>query len=374
MNILFSVQGEGRGHLTQALAVKQIVEKHGHHVVSVMVGGRNRRVPDFFLSAFPGRIRCMDSPGFVYKRNRSLSPSGTALRILSGWARHLGALRQLHLEIRRCQPDLLVNFYEPVTGLHQWLHPDGVPSLAIGHQYMLQHDDYTRSGRQAAQQSFMQYWNRLVGAGSHRLALSFYPAPDLPGQRLSVGPPLLREALFESAPREPEDFILVYLLNHGYGTDLLRWHRRHPRIRVHCYCDHPEVYDRGDHSPALAFHRLTGDAFLDAMRRCRAVVCTAGFETVSEAAWLGKPVMMVPVENHVEQELNAKDAERSGIGFHAPDFNLDRLLSDDLRVNDTEGFRRWVARGESIFMKTLHAVTRHCEPAALAGVLNLPPH
>jgi hypothetical protein len=44
------------------------------------------------------------------------------------------------------------------------------------------------------------------------------------------------------------------------------------------------------------------------MAECRHVVCTAGFESVSEAAWLGKPLFLVPVENHVEQQVNALDA------------------------------------------------------------------
>ena len=77
------------------------------------------------------------------------------------------------------------------------------------------------------------------------------------------------------------------------------------------------------------------------MAECRHVVCTAGFESVSEAAWLGKPLFLVPVENHVEQQVNALDAEQFGIGLAETSFNLDRLaeLPASLPV---EKFRAWL--------------------------------
>ena len=46
----------------------------------------------------------------------------------------------------------------------------------------------------------------------------------------------------------------------------------------------------------LTFHKLHGEKFLRLMASSRGVACTAGFESVSEAAYLGKPLLMVPVE------------------------------------------------------------------------------
>lgn len=38
MKIMFSILGEGRGHMTQAMAVKEMVEKAGHQVTGVVLG------------------------------------------------------------------------------------------------------------------------------------------------------------------------------------------------------------------------------------------------------------------------------------------------------------------------------------------------
>ena len=42
MRVLFTVQGEGRGHLTQALAVYRSLSRQGHELVGVVVGSPER--------------------------------------------------------------------------------------------------------------------------------------------------------------------------------------------------------------------------------------------------------------------------------------------------------------------------------------------
>ena len=37
-NFIFTVQGEGRGHLTQAIAVFDILRKNGHTVSCIILG------------------------------------------------------------------------------------------------------------------------------------------------------------------------------------------------------------------------------------------------------------------------------------------------------------------------------------------------
>ena len=78
------------------------------------------------------------------------------------------------------------------------------------------------------------------------------------------------------------------------------------------------------------------------MAGCRALSCTAGFESVCEGAYLGKPMLLVPVENHYEQYLNSLDAEKTGIAIRDSKFNLSRLLDyqpnrslDDFVYNDS---------------------------------------
>ena len=117
----------------------------------------------------------------------------------------------------------------------------------------------------------------------------------------------------------------------------------------------------------LAFHRLHGTRFLEFMGAFRGVVCTAGFEPVCEAAYLDKPVMMVPVENHVEQAMNAIDAEQVGFGVKADRFDLNRLLEFE-RTPANEAFRGWVARAPDMFLDLLQRAAGRKEPPVPAAV------
>lgn len=69
MKVIFVVQGEGRGHLTQALALKQQLLREGHEVVKVLVGkSKNREIPEFFKTQIESPIEMFLSPNFLPSR------------------------------------------------------------------------------------------------------------------------------------------------------------------------------------------------------------------------------------------------------------------------------------------------------------------
>lgn len=68
------------------------------------------------------------------------------------------------------------------------------------------------------------------------------------------------------------------------------------------------------------------------LSRCRILVVQGGFNSVSEAIALGKPTVIVPIPNHVEQLVNAWWADTLGFGVMARGSEagaaVDRLLQD----------------------------------------------
>ena len=75
MKVIFVIQGEGRGHLTQALALKQMLLHEGHEVVKVLVGkSKNRVIPEFFQDKIGTPVEVFDSPNFLpSKDNRKFN-------------------------------------------------------------------------------------------------------------------------------------------------------------------------------------------------------------------------------------------------------------------------------------------------------------
>jgi uncharacterized protein (TIGR00661 family) len=350
---MLSILGEGRGHMTQAIAVKEMVERAGHQVVSVVLGiGPNRQVPPFFAAAMKLPIERIPTVDFTYRNNRKVDLPATLAGIVRRIPAYWRGLRKLKSIVRESQPDVILNFFEALTGFYALTTRKRPPVVAIAHQFMCGYPGYVRAPGQFVQQLGMKWFVRFVGSASTRLALSLYEAPDLPEKNIRVSPPLLRRQLFELPSNPDGNFVLAYLLNHGYAEQIIAWHKRNPQTVLHCFYDKPDAPPEFRYDETLTFHRLDGEKFLRLMAECRQVACTAGFESVCEAACLGKPVFLVPVENHIEQTINAIDATRLGLGISDRSFNLDRL-AELPRATDPGRFRAWLHRADSILLRTI---------------------
>ena len=110
----------------------------------------------------------------------------------------------------------------------------------------------------------------------------------------------------------------------------------------------------------LAFHQLDDTKFLGMMAQCKGFVCTAGFESVCEAMYLGKPILAVPVKGHVEQYWNALDLFQYGGGLHDTSFNIERLLTvKQVDRKLTQAFRQWVNRAPHMYVSAIEQVVNN---------------
>lgn len=367
LTCLFIVQGEGRGHLTQALALRAQLARAGHAVCSVLVGrSTSRTVPDFFLRKIEAPVAYLDSPNFAYGTDRrAIRPLQTLARVIRRAPRFRKSLHRIGAEIKRHQPDVVINFYEPLGGMYYGLHRAAPPMVCIAHQYLYLHPAYRFPPGHAVQREALKAFTRLTAWGATtRLALSLESVPGThPG--LVVTPPLLRAALFDLPLDRHEPFFLAYLLNDGYARDLIRWHRQHPEVALHCFWDNPDAATTEHYDDTLTFHRLDDALFLHLMARCQGLITTAGFESVAEAMYLGKPVLAVPVEGHFEQYCNSHDVERLGAGLARSFFDIDGFVQFMPSYRNTaSAFRKWLDTGTG---RTLQAIEEaaHTSPARL---------
>lgn len=313
-----------------------------------MVAGRhaNRSWPDFFETAFEVAPTPLASPGFVYRSQRRVDLAGTLWQLVRRTPRFRRSLEVIDGLIERTKPDLVINFLEPLMGWHaRWRCR--VPVLAVGHQYMLEHPAYPRLGHARLEQWGLRRFVRASGQATLRYALSFYETSEFPDNRAVVAPPLLRDDLLKMRSVGSDGPVLAYLLNAGYLEELRSWQARNPGVPVHAFCDRPGAPRIEELQAGFVVQQLDAREFLQCMIRARAVVCSAGFESLSEAAWLRKPALAVPVEGHIEQMLNANDLEKAGLGVAARGFDLGRLKGwKDGVAHDR--FADWVRRSDDI--------------------------
>lgn len=351
MKILFIIQGEGRGHLTQALSLRQKLAGEGHQVVGVLVGkSPARRIPDFFMEKIEVPVYPFESPNFLpsakNKQVNLLKSIGYNVLRLHKYA---ASIHYINHMLKETDADVVVNFYELLTGLtYLFCRPKAI-MVCIAHQYLFLHPDFSFPKEDAISLSLLKFFTRVTAIGATRkLALSFRKMREVSSDNIVVVPPLLRKEVIDKTPRKGT-YLHGYLLNSGFSEEVKTWHSTHPEVAIHFFWDKKGAAATTEVDETLSFHQLNDTLFIDYMAGAKAYATTAGFESVCEAMYLNKPVLMVPT--HIEQACNAYDASMSGAGVVASSFDLNALLqlSDTHQPNPT--FRHWVQQADWLILR-----------------------
>ena len=359
MKFMFIVQGEGRGHMTQAIAFANLLGTEGHELVGVVVGkSSRRRIPDFFIREVKAPIHEVESPNFECDRSsKKILIKKTlwknSLRLPTFW----GSLKKIDQRVQETQPDVILNFYDLLGGFYNFLFRPNAHFWVIGHQYLIHHPEFPFVPNKAVDKALFQINTYLTAIGAdERLALSFLPKENSTAT-IRVVPPLLRQEVKQLVPKDG-DFYLAYMVNPGYAEEVIHFARQNPNLQIKAYWDKRDAAETEFRLANLSFHQVNDQTFLQDMAACKGLVCTAGFESVCEAMYLGKPVMMIPVAGQYEQACNALDAAASGAGIAADCFDFgkfDQSISG-LELRPSAQIRDWNGNWPSIFRQLVYQV------------------
>lgn len=352
MKYLFIVQGEGRGHLTQAIAMYHLLKRSGSEVVEVLVGkSRCAELPAFFLERMqPCPVATFESPHFLFsaRSKKSLFWKSIACSLLRLPA-YLRSMAFINRRIAAGSADEVVNFYEILTGLTYAFCRPPKPCVCVAHQYLFLHSAFAFPPKSRLKIAALLLFTRLTAVNARKLlALSFGEMPR--EGRIHVIPPLLRSEALQQDVRS-EGYILGYLLNADLEEEVAAWHRRNPDIPLHFFRSKKGAPPELKVDENLVFHQLDDASFLGHLARCRAYAATGGFESICEAMYLQKPALMVPM--HIEQECNALDAMRAGAGVAAPTFDLTTLVACLPTYRPNPNFAAWVGRASRMVAEAL---------------------
>lgn len=322
MRIAYGVMGYGRGHAMRTLSVLPALMQR--HEVTVFTTGDAHPV----LASQAPTVRI---PMIGYRYNDRGGHS--ALRTVTGNLAPMADLllrgpgtEQVEREFRERRIDLVISDSEAWT--HRAARRLGIPRISFDHVGILAYckphfpPDLWHLGMRDA-----VGYRAAMGVPERILISSFYEAePRYPGVKI-VGP-MLRDAVLSAKPVRG-DFLLAYF-NKGE-------HQYLPHIdRALRLLDIPVVIYGTPHRGQvenLDFRAPSNEGFVRDLAQCRAVLSTAGNQTIGEAVHLGKPILAIP-EDAFEQRLNAHLIERMGVGMKASlrgltPSDVDRFLSNE---------------------------------------------
>jgi uncharacterized protein (TIGR00661 family) len=317
MKILFGVQTEGNGHITQAIGVKQHLNNKGHDVALAFAAKKKKGLASYFKSEF--ELVEYEGFDFVFGKNGRVIIWKTVLKNLIELPRLILSFKKICGVIDREKPDVIVNFYEPLVGLTSIFYPK-IRYISIGHQYAMESSEYPNVKGYFFQKIFLGIINGITSINSTIVALSYYEYSD---NSVVVCPPILREESYKLSNAQ-NDFVLVYLMNEDMLPQLISEATKHSEMKIECFTKLTKPHDIPVN---LKVYNLDGKLFQEKMKVCKSVVCSGGFETASEAILQKKPLLMIPMPNHYEQHCNVNDAKIHGFGDWCFTLDLNKIPS-----------------------------------------------
>ncbi len=297
--LVWGLMGDSRGHLTRAHIMAGELARHD----ILFVGGGC--VDE--LRELGHRVVNVPMPGTILKDNHvaGFATASLFLRLALGKGQ---VLKRLASELEAFKPDLAVSDYE--FFLPRAARMMGLPCVGFGHQHVLTHCAGTLPpGQQMNRLLTLSSIQLLFSVPNRYLVTSFFPARAKRADTV-VLPPVLRPDVPVLSPLRGEH-ILAYL-RAGMPTGLLAALATTGReIRV---------YGQGEREPegALKFFASNREQFLKDLAGCAYVVSSGGHNLVSEALFLGKPVLAAPVAMFYEQYVNAWHLKGLGFGDFLP--------------------------------------------------------
>lgn len=310
MKILYAVQGTGNGHLSRAKAFMPAFEKHVR--VDLLVSGMHSEID-------PGhRIRYrFNGLGFKFGKQGGID-------LFSTW--YHGDILRFFREAESldlAEYDMVINDFEPVSA--RAAKRAGVPCIGLSNQCVLldpkiPKPDDVQPGH-LTKAVFNHYAPVDVSYGFHYTDMN----------RFITTPPV-RSEVRELTPEEGTHY-LVYLP--FYSDEKIvkalntfpeqRWvvFSKHGGKRR--FCGNVEVIPVND------------DSFLDCLATCKGVFCSAGFGITTEALYLGKKLLVMPMKKQFEQACNA---------YSLAAFGVPSVKS--LKREHREGIAEWLASQHTV--------------------------
>lgn len=331
------IQGEGKGHFSQALSAMEILENQNFEIKRVYLSRSFfRPTPAYFYSECKAPMATYFSPNFI----RSADQKG--IRVLLSLCINLLLSPVYIIETIRIgilmmsdRSKYIFNFYDPVGALSSRIFKARAKKTTISHHFYLMHPEFMHPHGMGRSMFWLNLMNRMVYRSANSvLALSF--RKDKGVGKLLVKAPLISEVIRESKYKAG-DRDLCYFLNHGFAAEIIEFYRGRPDLKADIYTDAKPLADTPEN---VKLHPPSREKFLQSMLQCSRIISTAGFDLVAEAFYLGIPIYLIPSRNHYEQYCNALDASRTGMAFHME--AIADLEEVDFVPRSNKQYRDWV--------------------------------
>jgi len=306
VRILYGAVGEGLGHATRSRVVATHLLERGHEV-KMAASGRalpylREHLPD--VEEIWGLSFVLEHGSVNAWKTLTTNVRGGLRGVPADWHRGAAVARSF-------APDLVLTDFDAFAYLYAKAHR--LPVLSVDNIQMVdrcKHDAAILRGVHGDYRAARTFVHTKLGRASQYVITTFF-RPPLRKTRTTLVPSLLRPEILAARP-EPGAHLLVY--GRIGERSIAALQSSGVPCRVYGARDGltAEVRERN-----LSYRPFANEAFIDDLRTSRGVVASAGYSLMSEAVYLRRPMLALPLAGQFEQEMNARYLEQLGFGTAA---------------------------------------------------------
>ena len=281
MKILFGIQATGNGHISRSTEIYKLLKQHPDvEQLDVLIsGGRAQMGLPFEVNyEYKGF-------SFYYGKRGKIS----VLKSI-GKANFLSAFIGL-MKVPFKKYDLIISDFEPITLWGAMLA--GVKRVGIGNMYSVTSKKYPDSKGT----SLTKFFAKVMCPARNKIAMHFQKFDDF------VYYPVIRNEIRHAIPAD-KNFTLVYL--NSFTDDELLQRFTQPMFSSQRFIIYSKTSERSFTVGNCEIKPLNNTTFTQDITDCSGVITAGGFQTISEALYLGKKLFVIPIKKQSEQISNAK--------------------------------------------------------------------
>lgn len=322
MRILYGVVGEGMGHAMRSRVVIGHLLEAGHQVEVV---ASSRAVN--YLRRFFADVHSIHGFHIVTEDNRVRKGTTLWENVRDGVRAVPEQIAAYFRLIEDFSPELVISDFESWSYLFARVH--GLPVYSVDNMQIIHRclhmPEIYEDVRAEFELTKAFIRGKLPLCREYVVTTFFYP--ELRKEHTTLVPPILRPEIL-AANRRPGGHLLVYQTAEGYGALAEALTRTGVECRIYGMRRGIEAEQVEGN---LRYRPFSEEGFIDDLASARGVVAGGGFTLLSEAVFLGKPVLSVPIRGQFEQIINGRYLEQLGYGLTAPEIDdavLGRFLGE----------------------------------------------
>jgi uncharacterized protein (TIGR00661 family) len=345
--ILFSVLGVGLGHATRVHAILKNIGKKADYKI-IASGSSFHYLKEKGYHPIEIESISLEKKQFAFDMSASLVKN---IDYPISLTKNYMKISSLLDEYR---PDIVFSDSEPTSFLVAMSKNQVIYSLT---NHIIAVDESSRVSVTKNMENQLLLIKKMMGyviKNSEKVFVPCFYKPKSYVRRIEYTGLILRK---ETAPIEERDYYLVTLGGSEFSQDALNLlYKILPNFGDKTFVvSTNKFFGNKMERKNMVMYPFLSEAYT---RHCKGVITLAGYSTISEAIGYKKPVFMLPIQNHVEQFMNAHLVKRLGFGdyyyskkglkesaveekllafFENEKGFKEKLLSSDINNNGAEG-------------------------------------